>query len=144
MLATSLKLVPAILLLAACSSPAVVTQRSPATPQGEWHAEDIGGASIANGVETTLAIAADGAVSGSGGCNGYGGTAEITGSAIAFGPLATTRMACPPAQMDQETKFFEALEKAASWKIEDGKLLLIDGGGNAVVRLRPVADAAMQ
>ena len=37
-----------------------------------------------------------GRVSGSGGCNRLAGTYTASGEQLAFGPLATTRMACLP------------------------------------------------
>lgn len=86
--------------------------------------------------KTTLTLAPDGAVSGSGGCNRYRGTAQIAGAAISFGPLAATRMACPPALMSQEAKFFGILAAARSWRVDAArrKLELIDGAGTVVAR----------
>lgn len=136
------KLAWTIVLIAALGPGCTAARDEVSTPQGKWLAADIGGAAVADGVQTTLDIAADGAVSGSGGCNRYGGTADITGSSISFGPLAATRMACPPAQMDQETKFFDALERARSWKIAGSNLLLLGSDGTAVVRLNPAQGAA--
>ena len=44
-------------------------------------------------------------------------------------------MACAPALMDQERKFFAALEKAAAYRIDgDGKLFLVDANGVDIVR----------
>jgi heat shock protein HslJ len=44
--------------------------------------------------------------------------------------------------MDQETRFFDALDKARSWKIESDVLLLLDAQGNVLVRLAPVQPGA--
>lgn len=81
-------------------------------------------------------------VSGSGACNLYSGKAEIDGRAIILGPVAATKMMCPPAPMDQEARFFDALDKTRSWKIETGKLLLLDGQGKVLVRLGPARSGA--
>ncbi|WP_068156581.1 META domain-containing protein [Rhodococcus phenolicus] len=43
----------------------------------------------------TLTVAEDGSVSGSTGCNRFTGAARIGDGTLAFGPLGTTRMACP-------------------------------------------------
>ena len=61
----------------------------------------------------------------------------ITGDKIGFGPLATTRMACPPAIMDQESKFFGALNDARRWMIDDqrGKLILFDDSNREILLL---------
>ncbi len=44
-------------------------------------------------------------------------------------------MACPPAVMDQESRFLAALGAATAFRAEGGKLLLIDQGGRVRVRL---------
>ena len=61
----------------------------------------------------------------------------LAGAEIAFGPLAATSKACLPAVMDQESKFFSALGKARSWRIDpiEGKLTLLDGDGRPLVVL---------
>ena len=44
-------------------------------------------------------------------------------------------MACPEALMDQERKFFDALERAAAFRIDDqGRLFLLDADGAELVR----------
>ncbi|MFI5616219.1 META domain-containing protein [Streptomyces sp. NPDC051567] len=40
-------------------------------------------------------LAADGAASGTLGCNRFNARATVDGSSVTFGPLTTTRMACP-------------------------------------------------
>lgn len=103
----------------------------PAAPVGRWLAEDIGGGGVLDRVQTTLEIAADGRVSGSGGCNRYTGAAKFSGPAMSIGPVASTRMACTPAAMDQEAKFFKVLERAKAWRIDPTrrKLVLLSEGG---------------
>ena len=65
------------------------------------------------------------------------GTATIDGDSIAFGPLAATKMACAPAVMDQEAKFFAALDEARRWQLDQArdKLLLLDADGDALLVL---------
>src|SRR5262245_16033622 len=48
-----------------------------AGPIGRWLAEDIRGGGVIDRVQTVLEIAADGGISGSGGCNAMRGTATI-------------------------------------------------------------------
>lgn len=100
-----------------------------------WLAEDIGGAGVVDNVASTLQIDASGRASGSGGCNRYNGVVKIDGSAISFGPAATSRKMCPPAIMDQERKFLDALAKAKSFELEDSSLRLLGDDGVALVRL---------
>lgn len=110
-------------------------QEAEDTPHGAWIAEDIGGKGVVDRVRTTLELRADGSAGGSGGCNRFRGTFEFTRDTIRFGAIAGTMMACPPAVMDQEQRFYKALENARGWKKEQGKLLLLDGAGTAVARL---------
>lgn len=108
-----------------------------ASPTGKWLAEDIFGGGVIDRLQTVIEIAADGTVSGSGGCNRFHGKATIEGERIQFGPLAGTRMACTPAAMDQEHKFHQALSAAKSFRLQprERKLMLLDGNGTPVVRL---------
>ena len=106
------------------------------SPAGSWLAEDIRGGGVIDNLQTTLEIASDGSVSGTGGCNRYFGKAEIDEASIAFGPLGSTKMACAPAVMDQEQKFFDALTEVAGWHLEStGHLVLLDTDGKPLVRL---------
>lgn len=103
---------------------------SPPDIAGTWLAEDIGGAGVIDNLQSTLQLSEDGSVSGTGGCNNFAGKAILAGDAISFGPLAATRMACVPAVNDQEAKFFDALSKTQSWRIDaTGKLELFDSAG---------------
>ena len=64
-------------------------------------------------------------------------SATIAGSNLSFKPAAATRMMCPPALMDQEQKFFSALERTRSYAIDadTGKLLLHDAAGKTIAQL---------
>ncbi|MDK9696597.1 MAG: META domain-containing protein [Siculibacillus sp.] len=107
---------------------------SAASPAGRWIATEIGGQPVARGVETTLDLDVEGRVSGSGGCNRYGGTASVEEAAIRFGMMQSTRMACPAPEMNQESRFHQALFRAASWRLEADRLDLLDAAGTAVAR----------
>ena len=110
---------------------------TPADAQGlegpTWRAEQING-SAAAGATTSISIAPDGKISGSGGCNRLTGSATITGPSITFGPMASTRMACAPAVMAQERSFLDALAIVRAFHIEDGRLVLLDAAGTEAVR----------
>ncbi len=81
-----------------------------------------------------IVFGADGRVSGSSGCNRFNGSVTVDGKALSFGPLASTRMACPGPLDAQERAFFGALERVAGHNIEDG-VALVDGEGREVMRL---------
>ncbi|MCB4769684.1 YbaY family lipoprotein [Ancylobacter sp. Lp-2] len=113
-------------------------QSKPATsPAGRWLAEDIGGGGVIDRLQSVLEIADDGAISGSGGCNRMTGKARIDDEHIDFGQLASTNMACTPAAMDQERKFFAGLAEARGWRLDAarGKLVLLDAAGRPVIVL---------
>ncbi len=111
-----------------------------APPAGRWLAEDINGGGVIDRLQTTLELSADGSVTGFGGCNRYMGKATVTGATLSFGALAGTRKACTPAVMDQEQKFHAALQATVGWRFDarQDKLLLINAGGDVIVRLARV------
>lgn len=101
----------------------------------EWLTEDIRGAGVVDIAQTTLSISTNGEVSGSGGCNRYFGKATITGESLNFGTIGSTFMQCPPALMDQETKFLDVLKKTRQFSINNGKLYLLGDNGLELARL---------
>jgi heat shock protein HslJ len=84
-----------------------------------------------------VAFARDGQGSGSTGCNRFTGRYELTGETLTFGPLAATRMACPPPQMEQESRVFDLLQAVRGFDITDGgDLVLLAGDGRRLVARR--------
>lgn len=82
---------------------------------------------------------ADGAVSGSSGCNTFRGTYTAEGDRISFGPLATTRKACAgEGVMEQERAFLAALQAAKVWTVRDELLdMHFEGGETRALTARP-------
>ena len=78
----------------------------------------------------------DSDVSGSGGCNRFGGRYTFDGSAIKIGPLASTRMACAPDVMDAEQRWFEMLERASTADATAATLILKDASGTVIATLK--------
>jgi heat shock protein HslJ len=58
-----------------------------------WRLEDLGGAGVVDRVEATLEFTEDGKVGGSGSCNRFFGTVEISGQSMKLGP-GSTRKSC--------------------------------------------------
>jgi putative lipoprotein len=104
---------------------------------GRWLAEAIRNRGVIDNLQTVLEIAADGQVSGSAGCNRISGKATLDGAYLSFGPMISTKMACAPAIMDQESKFLSALGDTRLWRIDEqrDKLILVDAHGVTVLRL---------
>lgn len=109
---------------------------APASPVGPtWVVEDIGGRGVVDRAQTDLVLSPEGRAAGRGGCNRFTGGYTLDGASLRFGALAATRMACAPALMDQEGRFFAAMAEVRGWRMEQGRLLLTDGGGGALLRL---------
>lgn len=105
------------------------------TPVGSWLLEDIRGGGVIDRVRTELTLGSDGRVSGSGGCNRIMGQGKLEGDSLTIGPLAGTRMACPPAVLEQEDRFLKTLEEVKGWRVEteQQKLHLLDGSGETLL-----------
>lgn len=140
-------------LLAACASPPPfeptapppAAAPAPATPAGFdtatlagsiWLVVDVKGIGVKQVDQVSLQFADASEVAGFGGCNSFTGRAELSGSAIKFGPLAATQRACAPQAMAEESMYFSALGKVRAAREDNGQLLLIDDAGNALVRLK--------
>ena len=82
--------------------------------------------SVIEGTTLTVSFGTDGSVSGSGGCNSFGGDVTAQAGTLAIGPLASTLMACsePEGVMQQEAQLTAALESAATYSIEGSVLQL--------------------
>jgi putative lipoprotein len=100
----------------------------------EWLAEDIRGGGVLDRIQSTVMFGDDQAAYGSGGCNRFRGSATVSGQDLRFGPLASTMMACPPAVMDQERKFLDALEATRSYRFEGPFLYFLDAGGARLIK----------
>ncbi|MFF0751031.1 META domain-containing protein [Streptomyces sp. NPDC004267] len=68
-------------------------------------------------------------LTGSLGCNRVTAPATISGSRVTLGAVATTRMICTPAQMDLETKLYDALDSPLTYRVEHRTLTVTDADG---------------
>ncbi len=124
----------ALLLLAACGPS---TQSNPANNPlagAVWTAETISGEPVLAATPATLELTQDGQVSGQSGCNGYFGSATLDGERISFNQLASTNMACPEPQMQQEGRYHAALAEVQTYSLDGDTLSLLDGSGATVIR----------
>lgn len=104
----------------------------------EWVVEDIDGRGIVDSSRATLNFSEEGKVNGRGSCNSYTGPFMLTAAGITIGPgIAATRMACAPALMEQEQRFFDALSAVQTFQITtDGALLLQGPGGKSIKAMK--------
>jgi len=76
-------------------------------------------------------------VVGNDGCNQFSGSIkELNETGILFGPLMSTRMACP--DMKVSDKFNSALSKVTNYKREGLKLLLLDKEGTELLQFQKI------
>jgi heat shock protein HslJ len=124
-------LLAAALLLSSCApKPPGTVVIDPATLGGvTWLLEDLAGHGVIDNSHVTIEFLPDGKVAGSGGCNRYNGAATFQGSQVTFTPFASTMMACSPALMDQEQRYFAAMGKASTVSLDKTGALLIDVKG---------------
>lgn len=83
----------------------------------------------------TLTIAADGAVSGWTGCNRFTGRADLSGApdVIDFGPVATTKMACPEGLGEIEQAVVRVLDGPVRAGIDGDQLRLERDDGYGLI-----------
>lgn len=96
---------------------------------GAWTITEVGGAPLAEGQSADLTFGDDGSVSGKSGCNRMTGSYTVGGAGVSFGPLATTRMMCPPPDMDLETRVLAVLVGDVKFTVDAGVLTLEGAGG---------------
>jgi heat shock protein HslJ len=94
----------------------------------EWVLEDLGGTGVADRVQSSVRFEKDDKIVGWGGCNRYFAGFRSDGNSIDIGPIGSTRRICPSVVMDQEERFFKALEKARRVAKQD-TFLVIDVEG---------------
>ena len=79
---------------------------------------------------------ADKRVSGFTGINQFGGSYELRGSLLKFGPLAMTRKAGPTPLMQQEASFAQALHDTSTWRVADANSIeLLDSSEKVLAKL---------
>jgi len=103
----------------------------------EWVVERIDGRGVVDNSRTTLTFEPTGQIAGRAGCNRYTGAYQLQGAQFEVKGVATTRMICVPALMDQEARFLKALDAANTWRLQpDGSLLLSGPDGRKLVLAR--------
>lgn len=92
---------------------------------------------VKNPERYTILLTDNGRFQGRFDCNRGGGDYKISSNKLSFGPLFSTRMACPPDSSD--TIFIKDLQRVSSFFIENGNLYLEleDDSGTMSFRLAP-------
>ncbi|MBD2386435.1 META domain-containing protein [Cylindrospermum sp. FACHB-282] len=102
--------------------------------EGNWQLESLGGVPVLEKTQITAKFDNDshGSISGSGGCNGYFGSGFTanSGRITISGGGATRKFCFPESIMQQESKYFKALDSATSYKVSEQNLKLTYGSDN--------------
>ena len=110
----------------------------------EWVATRINGDAVKGNPPTlTIEQARTGfRAYGSSGCNRYTGKAILSDyNGLQFGPVASTRMACPGDADRQEIAFFKALQSVTSYHLNQGDLILLDKEFNKLIEFRTMQES---
>lgn len=83
-----------------------------------------------------VAFKSEGDVVGSGGCNNFFGSFTQNGRLISFGPLASTKMACPSPIMEAERDFLKMLEQVRAVDATFKELTLYGEDNQVLTTLR--------
>lgn len=107
---------------------------------GEWKLFSMGSQEnqrpFVTGSEATFSYDPEtGQVNGTTGCNRYFGDVQVDNEhkTLAFGPLATTRMACRGDLSQQEQDFLAIMNQVTGFAVEAGRLVLFTGGADTLV-----------
>jgi heat shock protein HslJ/uncharacterized protein YraI len=87
------------------------------------------------GTSATLDFGTGGQVNGNSGCNTYSGAYRASGNNLSIGPLAGTSMSCsePAGVMEQEAQLLQALQSAATFRINGNMLEIQSAGGQVAI-----------
>jgi heat shock protein HslJ len=104
----------------------------------QWRLSMIDGAPLPSTRAVTLALDAEGGVSGNSGCNRFTGRYRLQGSDLRIlPPLASTRRGCEPNAMALEQRVQAALVRVRSWSIGRRGNLILRLAGNGSLQFRP-------
>jgi heat shock protein HslJ len=123
-------------LLAACSTMSTIADPPPLDGTA-WVLAALPGRALVPAVDVTLAFA-DGAASGTDGCNRFRAPYTTSGSRLDISPKgASTMMACPPAIMEQASTYLASLARASTWRVAAGQLELLSREGTLLASFSP-------
>lgn len=108
---------------------------SPSLSGTQWRLEDLAGTGVVDRVQATLMFLDTGKVTGNASCNRFNGPVKIHEDTIQIGPLMSTKMACPEAVNNQETRYLQVLQNAERFKVEEPFLSIYTKGEEKPLRL---------
>jgi|TARA_R110001583_G_scaffold24485_2_gene89335 heat shock protein HslJ len=130
--------ISALLVTAGCSSATMDTHETAHQPNEAlintyWKLVTIDGAPVVtheNFREAHVVLHQEASrLAGATGCNTLMGSYQVENERIAFGQIASTKIACPTPQMKNERDFLAALKQATAWSV-DGAMLVLSGNNS--------------
>lgn len=105
---------------------------------GSWQliafAQDGEQTPVIEGTQISAVFDAEGRISGSGGCNSYGGSFSAAEGGLTFSGLFSTERAClEEGVMEQERAYFDALQAATRYSIIRNALVIDTGDGGQLI-----------
>ncbi|MGH7390374.1 MAG: META domain-containing protein [Candidatus Rokuibacteriota bacterium] len=129
-----------LVIVTGCRTAGPAAPTAAASPGGlagtSWVVEQIDGSDVVERGSATVDFGTPPTrVSGRTSCNRYSASLTAAGDTLRIDQAATTKMACAPSLMDQERRFLAALGAVTTYRREGDRLLLLDEGGRARLRL---------
>ena len=90
---------------------------------------------VPNPERYTIRLLNDGKLQARFDCNNGGGNYQISAGKLSFGPLMSTRMACPPGSLD--AAYTRDLQRVVSFFVQDGDLYLELPVDSGTMRFQP-------
>ncbi len=135
--ASLLVIVVASIIAAGCMGSTTTPEAPAALPGTSWTldsylAENGTMIPVLAGTTVTATFSPDGNFGGNAGCNSYGAGYTVDAASLTIEPAIRTEMYCnePEGLMDQEDRYLALLTDVASYRIENDRLILVDGEGN--------------
>jgi heat shock protein HslJ len=99
-----------------------------------WELESLAGNPVLPGTTITLEFS-DNQISGSAGCNQYGGSYQTGEDNLSVGDIFATEMGCmePQGILEQETAYLAALGTAATYQVTADRLEIYDDAGAQIL-----------
>jgi heat shock protein HslJ len=111
-------------LTVACSQTKKLQMSVEAFRGTDWVLVELDGEPAVDRVQSTIRFQGNDRIAGWGGCNRYFANFRSGRNFFKVGPIGSTRRICPPVVMAQEVRFFNALQKSSSIRMEDDQLVI--------------------
>jgi heat shock protein HslJ len=101
---------------------------------GSWSLQSLDGEPLIPGTTITASFSS-GRVTGAAGCNQYFASYSTAGTGLVIDGAGSTKMYCtsPEGVMEQEGLYLSLLQKASTFSLENGKLVIRDAAGSSIL-----------